>query len=70
MINFEFRKIGEKYFVVDGFNETLAVIGPDGLTAKPGIVAELDRICPQSETLVDYIKRRATIGVGCAFAGK
>lgn len=64
MVNLEFRKIGEKYFVVDGFNETLAVIGPDGLTAKPGIIAELDRICPQHETLIDFVKRRALLGVG------
>ncbi|GEM_PF-5043367 len=64
MVNFVFRKIGEKYFVVDGSNETLAVVGPEGLTAKPGIIAELDQICPASETLVDYIKRRATVGVG------
>jgi hypothetical protein len=64
MINFEFRRIGEKYFVVDGFNETLAVVGPDGFSAKPGVIAELDKICPQSETLIDYIKRRAIAGVG------
>ena len=63
MLSFEFRKIGEKYFVVDGFNETLAVVGPDGLSAKSGIIAELDKICPQCETLVDYIKRRAIVGV-------
>jgi hypothetical protein len=63
-INFEFRRVGEKYFVVDGYNETLAVLGPEGLTAKPGIIAELDRVCPAHETLVEYIKRRAALGLG------
>ncbi len=63
-INFEFRRVGEKYFVVDGFNETLAVVGPEGLPAKPGIIAELDRVCPAHETLVDFIKRRAETGFG------
>ncbi len=63
MMDFEFKRIGDKYFVVDGSNETLAVLGPDGITAKLGIIAQLDRMCGSDETLVDYIKRRC-IGPG------
>jgi hypothetical protein len=68
-ISFAFRRVGEKYFVVDGSNETLAVVGPDGLTAKPGVIAELDRVCPACETLVDFIKRRAVAGVAQGVTG-
>ena len=58
MTEFVFRRIGDKYFVMDGSNETLALIGPDGFTAKPGVLAQLDNLCGSDETLVDYIKRQ------------
>jgi hypothetical protein len=61
-ILFEFRRVGDKYFVVNDANETVAVVGPEGLSAKPNIIDELDRICPARETLVDFIKRRAAPG--------
>lgn len=68
-ITFGFRRVGEKYFVVDGLNETLAVVGPEGLTAKPGVIAELDNVCPANETLVDFIKRRALLASGADSLG-
>jgi hypothetical protein len=57
---YQFKKIGDEYFVIDGFNETLAVVAPDGLTAKNEVIAELDKICPQDQTLIEFIRRQAT----------